>query len=229
MAVVYDREYKGRELSFEASGGLIANSLVMVDKETDSYWSTIGGVSISGEYEGTSLEELSVSEKIQWKDWVAKHPDTLVLSVDGVEHVAVNAYSNYLESERGFRGSEADDDRLPTKASVHGFQRGGQAYAVPFEAFEGGAVVSVGEQQVFLYRPAGVEIIYSTLAFIESGRGFARRDEVWVHLPSGARFDPQRGSFSGEKANEIARLEGFDTFWFNWSMTHPDTEVLGLD
>jgi hypothetical protein len=226
---VYGREYKGRELRFEPSGGLIANSLVMMDKETDSYWSTIGGVSLTGEYEGTRLEELAVSEKIQWKDWVAKHPDTLVLSIDGVEHEPVNPYANYFSSESGFRGSEAEDDRLATKASIFGFQRDGRPYAIPFEAFEAGAVFDVGEHKIFLYRPRDVEIFYSTLAFVDAGRGFARRDGTWVHLESGARFDPIQASFSGGKGGEIRRLDGFDTFWFNWSMTHPDTEVLGTD
>jgi len=226
---VYGREYKGRELRFEPSGGLIANTLVMMDKETDSYWSTLGGVSLAGEYEGTRLEELAVSQKIQWKDWVAKHPDTLVLSIDGVEHEPVNPYANYLSSENGFRGSEAEDDRLATKASIYGFQRDGHAYAIPFEAFEEGAVFDVGELKIFLYRPRDVEIFYSTLAFVDAGRGFAMRDGKWTHLESDARFDPGRLSFSGAKPGEITRLDGFDTFWFNWSMTHPDTEVLGAD
>jgi len=226
---VYDREYKGRELRFEASGGLIADSLVMVDKETGSFWSTLGGVSLSGEYEGARLKQVAVSEKIEWQDWVARYPDTLVLSVDGVEHVRVNAYARYLGSSWGFRGSRAEDHRLGTKDSVFGFQRDGRAFAVPFEAFEDGVVFEVDEQKVFLYRPRDVEIFYSTLAFVDTGRGFDRLEGGWTHLDSGSRFDPARASFLGEKAGEVQRLKGFDTFWFNWSMTHPDTEVLGLD
>ncbi len=204
---------------------MIASSLVMMDKETDSYWSLMTGEALVGEYEGTRLEELPVGEKIQWKDWVARYPRTLVLSIDGIEHEPVNPYANYFESEQGFRGSRAADERLPTKTSIYAFQRDGKHYAVPFAEFEGGAVVEVGEHQVFLYRPAGVAIFYSTSAFISAGEGFVRRDGVWHHVESGARFDSPRAAFvNGQGA--VARLDGFDTFWFNWSMSNPETEIL---
>ena len=84
-------------------------------------------------------------------------------------------------------------------------------------------------KELFLYRPRGVQVFYSTLAFVDTGTGFARRDGIWVHLDSGARFDPERAPFFAAKGGEVSRLDGFDTFWFNWSMTHPDTEVLGKD
>jgi hypothetical protein len=226
---VYGRKYRGRELRFEPSGGLIANTLVMVDKETDSYWSLIGGVSLAGEYEGTPLDELTVGEKTRWKEWVAKHPDTLVLSVDGIEHSRTNPYANYMASNRGYGGAEADDDRLATKTSIYGFQRGGRIIAVPFAAFEDGAVFDLGEEKVFLYRPGDIEVFYSTSAFVDSGKGFRKRKGTWVHIDSGARFDPEQADFLGGDASEVSRLDGFDTFWFNWSMTHPDTEVLGAD
>ena len=59
-------------------------SLVMQDKETDSYWSIMTGKSEGGAQGGTRLNELPVGVKLQWKEWVRRHPDTVVLSVDGV-------------------------------------------------------------------------------------------------------------------------------------------------
>ena len=153
---MYGREYDGKELNFEASGGLWHSSLVMQDKETDSYWSIMTGESLSGEFKGTELVELPYGAKAQWKDWVAEHPDTLVLSVDGQEHIDRNPYENYFTSEEGFRGSTAEDDRLPTKASIYAFLLDDKPFAVPFSSFENGAAFEVGEWQVFLYRPAGV-------------------------------------------------------------------------
>jgi len=119
---VYGRQYDGKDLRFEASGGLMHAALVMRDKETDSYWSIMTGDAIAGDLRGTRLEEWSLGEKAQWKDWVARHPNTLVLSVNGEEHVENNPYDNYFSSDSGFRDIAARDDRLETKAPVFTFQ-----------------------------------------------------------------------------------------------------------
>ena len=105
-------------MRFEASGGLINSSLVMQDKETDSYWSIMEGESIAGEFDGTKLKELPVTHKVRWKDWVALHPETLILSLNGREDVRRNVYDEYLKSDQGFRGARAVDKRLKTKLII---------------------------------------------------------------------------------------------------------------
>ena len=221
---MYGREYGDRQLNFEASGGLMHASLVMQDKETDSYWSLMTGDSLAGELEDTRLVELPLGAKMQWKDWLAEHPETLVLSVEGVEHPETNPYDNYFSSPDGFRGLQADDDRLPTKEPIYSFQLGGQAYAVPSSQFEDGGAFAAAGRHLFLYRPKGAAIFYSTLAYVSSQGGFEHRDGVWRH-ESGAAFDPEQGRFASADG-AVERLDGFDTFWFNWSMTHPETEIL---
>ena len=63
----------------------------------------------------------------------------------------------------------------------------------------------------------------STLAF-QGGEGdLVLRDGAWVHEPSGARLDDARG---GPARSAAQRLEGFDTYWYMWSLTHPDTRIL---
>ena len=218
---MYGRQYDGKDLRFEASGGLMHAALVMRDKETDSYWSIMTGDAIAGDLEGTPLEEWPLGEKAQWKDWVARHPATLVLSVGGEEHVENNPYDNYFASDSGFRDLAARDGRLETKEPIYSFQIGDKKYAVPFSAFEGGAVVRAGGREAFLYRPADVAVFYSTLAFQGTEGTFERRQGGWHHAPTGARLDPGAGGFEAAE-----RLDGFDTYWYMWSLTHPDTEVL---
>ena len=60
---MYSRSYAGQELRFEASGGLINRSLVMQDKETDSYWAIMKGRSVGGTLAGTQLAEIPGSER----------------------------------------------------------------------------------------------------------------------------------------------------------------------
>ena len=65
---MYSREYQGRALNFEASGGLLNASLVMQDKETDTYWSIIEGKAIAGEKElGVKTEEALKAAILEFK------------------------------------------------------------------------------------------------------------------------------------------------------------------
>jgi len=224
---VYGRTYGGRELRFEPSGGLLHSALVMQDKETDSYWSLMTGSAIAGEYRGTRLHQLPIGVKVQWKDWLAAHPETRVLSVGGVTHVEKNAYDSYIRSGSGFRRTEARDGRLATKEPVYAFQLGGAKYAVPFRAFTEGGLFEVSGRSIFLYRSREAALYYSTRAFSAPAGGFERRDGRWYERHSGARFEPSQGEFTGGRGARPARLEGFDTFWYIWSLTHPDTAVLG--
>lgn len=220
---MYGRDYQGKTLNFEPSGGLIHAALVMQDKETDSYWSIMSGDALAGDLKGTPLHEMPVGVKTQWKDWVAEHPGTKVLSVGGVEHPERNPYDSYFSSSDGFRGTEAKDDRLPTKEPIYSFHRGGDAYAVTNAAVEGGAVLDIDGLEGFFYRPEGAAIFYSTLAFV-SPAGFAKEDGRWMEKGSGARFDPDEGEFVG---GSVERLEGFDTFWYSWSLQNPKSRILG--
>ncbi len=223
---MYDREYNGKTYTLEASGGLINASLVMQDKETDSYWAIMTGEVIAGKLKGLKMRELPVAQKMKWKEWKQKYPQTLVLSVNGWED-APEGYRGYFESERGFRGISARDRRLKTKEPIFAFRYEGRPYAVPHAAFVGGKVFQIGDAKVFLYRPEGAELFYSTHAYLSGGKGFERRNGVWVDVDSGCRFNASTGRFEGQADSCPSPLAGFDTFWYTWSLSNPETEVLG--
>jgi hypothetical protein len=220
---VYSRDYAGKTLDFEASGGLMQSSLVMQDKQTDTYWSIMTGGAVGGSLEGTDLIELPVSKKAQWKDWLAEHPDTLVLSVGGVEDVERNVYEQYFADSRGFRGQSAEDGRLSTKTQIYAFRYDEVPFAVEAETIVGGRVFDLpGGRKALFYRAPGAEILASSVAFI-SRAGFEKRDGVWTETGTGSSFSPGRLAFDSDT---VERLSGFDTFWYNWSLIHPDTEIL---
>ncbi len=219
---MYGRDYRGKTLNFEASGGLMNSSLVMQDKQTDSYWSIMTGDAIGGEYKGTKLVELPVSKKVEWKDWVEEHPDTLVLSVNG-EQDAPDPYADYFRSRRGFRGQQATDGRLNTKDSIYAFRYDDRPYAIDTDGVEGGKTFELHDgSHAFAHRAKGAELFEGSSAYW-SELGFERRGEEWVEVGTGARFSPQSGEFEG---GTVYRLSGFDTFWYNWSLNNPDTALL---
>ncbi len=220
---MYGRKYAGKTLTFEPSGGLMNSALVMQDRETDSYWSIMTGDVIAGELKGTKLKELPVGQKMKWKDWVKLHPNTLVLSVNGLEDVPRNVYNNYFRSNRGFRGTKARDRRLKTKESIFAFQYGDAKYAIPHKSVRNGKAFQIGDTWIFLWRPSDADIFFSTAAYKSTGAKFEKKGGVW--RCGDCAFDPETATFAGGQ-NCPEKLEGFDTFWYNWSLTHPDTKVL---
>lgn len=221
---MYSREYDGLELNFEPSGGLVNSSLVMQDKQTDSYWSIMTGGSTAGQFKGTQLVEMPVTERVQWKQWRERHPDTLALSIDGHEH-AGDGYSEsgYWTSPDGFRGQRATDTRLQTKASIYAFELDGAKYAVPHTSFAGGHVFDLSDgTHLFLHRASGAALFSGTAAY-NSAAGFERVGDSWVETATGAKFDAATGTFSSA---DLQPFSGFDTFWYNWSLNNPGTKLL---
>jgi hypothetical protein len=226
--VVYDRQYEGEKFTFEPSGGLVNASLVMQDFETDSYWSIMSNEAIEGEKKGTKLKELPISAKVQWKDWVKKYPKTLVLSVNSLEDASAG-YISYFSSSDGFRGINASDKRLNSKEPVFAFDYKNKKYAVANEVIEGGKVFDLGNIRVFLYRPEGAEMFYSTVAFQTNSPGFAKVEDKWMEIGSECVFYAETETFLKDGLNCPERFNGFDTFWYTWSLNNPETELLGAD
>ena len=228
---MYDRNYAGQTLNFEPSGGLLNASLVMQDKQTDTYWSIMSGQAEAGALDGTALVELPVSSKMTWAEWYAKHPDTLVLTAtqrtrDGetitLQDPGSDSYARYWSDPTGYRGIEAEDDRLDTKEQIHAFLHDGTPYAVQLRRVIGGRTFELQNgTQVFIFREVSDQMFRGSAAFL-SPTGFEQRGGSWFDVGTGAEFNAISRDFGGS----VERLNGFDTFWYTWSLTHTDTELL---
>lgn len=201
----------------------------MRDRETDSYWSIISDEAIYGDAEGQVLRQLPGSVKTTFGEWKAWHPETSVLSVEGVEHEATNPYDRYFTAAEGFRGIATADDRLEDKASVFGLHLGGQAWAVSHRAFEdGGAVVTLGDRKAFVFRLADDALYRSTVAFLlGKDDAVARGDSGWrlVRADGTIAFDLKTRTFPG---SNLEQASGFDTFWYIWSLTNTETALVAV-
>lgn len=230
---MYGREQGDRVYTFEASGGLLNAGLVMRDRETDSWWSILNEEAIEGPAAGQRLQQIPGSVKTTWGGWKRRHPNTRVLSVEGQEHRPETPYDDYFASEDGFCHLSARDQRLRDKEHLYAFHWQGKSYTVPHSAFrDEGGVVRLDDRDLFLYRRADDSFYQSTVALIgAAGAGFAHGDEGWL-LTRGeeARFwsPDQRAFTGGELAGEplAETFTGFDTFWYIWSLTNPDSEIL---
>jgi hypothetical protein len=214
---VYGREVDGRELNFEASGALMQATLVMRDRETDSWWSIMTSDAIGGELDGTDLEELPFGEKTTWGDWKSRYPETLVLSVGGAEHIENNPYDNYFASEGTFRDLKIDDDRLPPKENIFSFWLQDLPWAATHRAIEGGKLYPIEGltgRLVFLHRVPGTPMYASSDAYLV--------DEAVAteHGAGGLLAHIQDHPEAAE------RLNGFDTFWYSWVAINKESRLL---
>jgi hypothetical protein len=200
---------------------LVNGTLVLQDRETDSYWPIMQGRSFHGALEGTRMQELTVSDKVTWRDWRARHPDTLVLSVNGKQDKEQH-YEKYFASADGFRGLSAKDSRLQTKQPIYAFRIEGNAYAIRYEDAIGGGIFKVPNGEIFAYRPTNADLMQSTSVYADAE--FTSVDGVWGNAARSCRFDSNRQSYEG--INCPARVPGFDTFWYSWSLNNPDTKLL---
>jgi hypothetical protein len=213
--VVYGRTVGDETLEFEASGALMSASLVMRDRQTDSWWSIMTSDAVGGPLKGEELRELPVGEKTTWGQWRKRHPDTLVLSVDGAEHDELNRYDSYFTSESTFRDLEVADDRLPAKAPVYSFWLGGKPWAAPHEAFAGGRLFAAeAGKRLLLYRRPKAEIYESSEAWLvdAAAAGSASPRRLAKRL--------RKGKAAGEP------IAGFDTFWYTWVAVQKDTGLM---
>ncbi len=163
--------------------------------------------------DGADLIELPVGEKTTWADWLRRHPETLVLSVDGREHLEHNPYDDYFASDRTFRDLEVDDRRLEPKAPIFGFFRDGKPFAVPHAALAGGRVFELESGlRLLLYRRPQASMFASTLAWTVPADAAGAVDAlVAAARRAAAGFEP---------------LGGIDTFWYNWAAVNEGTDLL---
>jgi hypothetical protein len=192
-------------------------SLVMRDRETDSWWSIMTSDAIGGDLGGAKLVVLPAGEKATWKDWRKRHPDTLVLSVEGEEHVDNNPYDNYFTSEGTFRDLEVEDDRLEPKDHIYTFWYNEEPWAISHKAFKGGAVLDAdgfNGKRLFLYRSKKGPMYESSRAYlIEESLASAHKPKELLELAE-----------SG--AEGVENLPGFDTFWYTWVAVNENTRLI---
>ena len=123
--IAYERTLNGEAVEFGTSGKLYNSNLVMYDRLTDSYWTQIEGLAITGPMTGTELVALSI-DTVVWRDWKATHNDSEVLSQDtgSSRNYGRDPYGSYYEDSFLFFPVENTDDRIHAKTVVFGIKVG---------------------------------------------------------------------------------------------------------
>lgn len=79
--MAFEAEAAGQRRLFGVSGLLYNSDVLLYDRATQSLWSQVLGLAVSGPLAGRKLEMIEV-ENTAWPAWRKAHPDTQVLSRD---------------------------------------------------------------------------------------------------------------------------------------------------
>ena len=228
--MVYARTLGGKTYTFQVSGKLWRNSLIMQDRETGSSWSHVTGRAIDGKAKGAQLEKIQAVETT-WARWYAEHPDTRVLAKSA--EVLGSHYQSYFDNpERmGLFRSRWLVERMPGKTLVYGAVVGAHAVAVTDAAVAGGTILNVdlggtpvtvyrggdGGVRAFVARAGGADLVLQ--ADPKSGGARDATGSVW-DLTSG-RSTAGRHAWATLEAVAVTPV-----YWFAWSNFFPNTQVI---
>jgi uncharacterized protein DUF3179 len=211
----------GKTLTFGVSGLLWDRSLVMYDLQTTSHWSHIRGEAMQGEFLGAKLTMLP-SQMTTWDDWLAKHPDTTVLSLERT-------------AERFTREFYKDPEKF-----VYGWTQQRKRYHYPIQTLAADPVQNLsisGEPLLLVYDAPSTNVLLlsrslngQTLTLSLAGEGQMRDAETgstWSMSTGRALSGRLQGQRLSPKLGMLSYLRAWTTFYPNSSTPTLETSPSG--
>ncbi len=115
VAAVYDRSLDGRLLSFENSGALWRDTLVLRDRETGTYWSAATGLALFGPLAGRRLEPVAATYTTA-DAWRRAFPETRYADLGLPTSVPLSMRLYGASPWQGLSGVKTRDRRHPPKS-----------------------------------------------------------------------------------------------------------------
>jgi len=192
--VAFYSDVAGKVTEFGVSGLLYNSDVLLYDRNTNSLWSQILGEAVAGKLLGEKLKPIPISHTT-WRDWIAQHPDTKVLSTETgySRDYDRNPYAGYERSRQlYFSVNNTAPDNYHPKEQVIGLEFNGVYKAYPFVELEKHG------QSRFKDTVNGISV---TIAWDSTNQSVILSD------------------------NNGVKIAGIQGFWFAWFAFHPDTLV----
>ena len=133
LSAVLDRRVAGRTLTFENSGALWKDMLVLKDRETGTYWTPATGKALAGPLVGETLTILPapVTSAEAWREL---YPSTVCLDTGRLSAVPLQMRLYAVSNWEGVSGKKTTDRRFKPKEEL--FYVAGRTEALAFTAAE---------------------------------------------------------------------------------------------
>ena len=220
--ILFDTRVDGYEepFVFGSSGFLYRSNKLMYDTATRSLWNQFTGRPVVGPLTGSGIELPILPVTItSWEGWLARHPDTRVISLDTGhrrDYRPGAAYREYFESAELMFPALVRDDALHQKQQIFGIRATGGAKAWPLEAFTGGTVIndSVGLIDVVLIGDAATRTVR---AYERGDRRFLPTEQPDQLSAGGAPWRIEEDALVASNGGRLARVPGHVAYWFAWA------------
>ena len=229
--ILFDTLAEGRAapVVFGSSGFLYRSNKLMYDKATNSLWNQFTGRPVVGALTGSGIELRILPVAITtWKDWLARNPDTRVLSIDtgyNRDYSPGKPYGEYFASKDLMFPARVRDERLKPKDYVFAVRTVGAEKAWPLAAFSKSRVINdeIGDIDVVL---VGDTTSRTVRAYRAEGRDFRPDpDNAAKLIDDDGVWAIEEHNLVGPDGRKLARLAGHIAYWFAWQGYKPAAEL----
>jgi len=225
---------------FGVSGLIFQNNLVMFDDETGSLWPQMCLSARFGQREGDALIPLPTVE-MEWTEWKARHPATLVISEQtGFDRdYTAYPYNGYESNDFLLFGlPRALDTRRTMKERVLGIPASSGGFAIPFDELNASGPLNVirttadGEEiVVFWDQQAQAAVAFRPRT--TGGQVLTLRSQTtrFVDAETGSTWNVEGEGLSGPLAGQHLEPypQAYVAFWFAWASFYPRTDIWQVD
>lgn len=224
-AILYDGQASdGKTYTFGSSGLLYRSNKLMYDRQTGTLWSQLTGEPVFGRLVASRMSPLRVLAVTvtTWREWLAMHPRTKVLSLDtGYDrnYRPGAAYGKYLASpDTMFPVWKKAPASLAVKDWVLVVNVASTRKIYPIKELLGRELVHD--------RVAGQELVLlGERAYFSRGRRFERRGSDLADIATGERFVVEEERLVSATGESLPRIPAHRAFWFGAYAFYPGTEV----
>jgi hypothetical protein len=219
--ILYDARVPGYDepFVFGSSGFLYRSNKLMYDQATHSLWNQFTGRPVVGPFTGSGIELAVLPVTIAtWRDWLAQHPDTKVLSLETGyqrDYTPGQPYGDYFASDELMFPMLVADERLAPKDYVFALRADGRQQAWSLDEFSGGRVINaeVGDLPVVLIGDAATRTVR---AYRSGGREFVAGSDPTTLVADGQTWRVQEETLVAPDGARLERLPGHIAYWFAW-------------
>ncbi|MFT6705491.1 MAG: hypothetical protein ACJATF_000312 [Flavobacteriales bacterium] len=229
--IIYNTEFNGVKHDLGTSGFLYRSNKLMYDRATQSLWSTILGQPVMGPLVDQNIELSTLPvETTNWGEWLRRHPDTQVLSLEtghDRNYGEGEAYKEYYANDLLIFPVPEQDKRLPNKARIFiprpkEYTKYPLAVSVDYLKRKGIHQDQMGKQSILIITESN-----------GASRAYAIDDQEFKSYKQGKLLDKERqiwavteAALIGPDGQRFFRLPAHEAFWFAWFNVFPTTRIV---
>ena len=218
-AILYDGRVGDEVYRFGTSGLLYRSNKLMYDRTTNTLWEQFTGEPVWGDLVGSGIQ-LDVLPVVHttWDEWLAEHPDTLVLDIEtghARDYGEGVAYARYFASSGLMFPVPDRSGPIAVKDSVYAVRLNDQVVGYP--------ILLLGAEDFLQDEIGGDPVVVFATADRSGGRAYAAPPDRVVAYDAekgvattedGSTWQVTESALVGPSGEELERLPGHNAFWF---------------